>query len=576
MTWNPTTTRRALAGMLLAACGALGACRDAPLEPGPAPARPDGPARLLNAACGGTGGITHPGGTLTASITWTRAGSPHRITGHVRVEGGARLTVAPGAVLCFDPVASLEARNGGYMYLIGVDSARIVLTARDPAVGWWGVGFTGTPPAGYRSYVTFARVEHVAREFVALHSDGRHAVYVESTVIRQTGQAVYLLAPNSRLTRSRVDTTTHRTQPAVMLGDSTVFSATTVRRAAGVGVLVSGVGVQLAGGRIEGSGGAGLVVETAVASAKPVRIVGGRAHPAELTLAALARIYPSPADQDSLLGNARDTLYILGGPLAAQLTVRPALPWRIRDTGAVEASGILRAEPGAALVFDPGAGLYLHAGGRILARGSAAAPVLFTAEDPAIGWTGIYLDAVSTVASYLTNVRIEHTSLANTAVTAVGVHTVYLDSAVLRQNGVAAWLTSPNSRLVRTRVDSTLAPTAAVTLGSSARIESTLIRASSGAGLAVLDNTVRVLSCDIRGSVDEGIVLHAAVQVRNCNLADNLDVGIRNMAGPAVIDAENNWWGDGAGPGGPAGDGVGALVDFTPFRTAPYVLPYVP
>jgi hypothetical protein len=320
----------------------------------------------------------------------------------------------------------------------------------------------------------------------------------------------------------------------------------------------------------------GLVGDGTVAYARPVRVVGGGAHPAELPLAALARIYPTPADQDSLLGNARDTLYVLGGPLAAQLTVRKALPWHVLNTGAVQAPAILRAEPGAVLVFKAGAGLHLHSGGRISARGSAAEPVLFTADDPATGWTGIYLDAASTVTSYLTNVRIEHTGVANTAVTAVGTHTVYLDSAVLRQNGVAAWIVSPNSRIARSRVDTTLAPAAAVELGSSARMESTLIRASSGAGLSVLANTVRVGTCEIRESVNEGIVLHAVVVVRYCNLVGNLGVGISNLAGPAVATAEYNWWGDAAGPNGPAGDGVSGPVDFTPFRTTPYLLPYVP
>ncbi|HKP74006.1 MAG TPA: right-handed parallel beta-helix repeat-containing protein, partial [Longimicrobiaceae bacterium] len=436
--------------------------------------------------------------------------------------------------------------------------------------------FVGTPPAGYRSYLTNAVVELVARGAIGLRAEEHHALYVDSAVIRQTGQAVQFTAPGATLFRSRVDTTTNRGEPAVTLGDSSRFMATVVRGAAGAGILLSGTGVQLNGGRVEGSGGPGLMGTGSLAYAKPVRVVGGHVHPAELPLAALARLYPAPADQDSLLGNARDTIYVLGGPAAASFTARQVLPWRVRATVAVQAPGILRAEPGAVLVFDAGAGLRLHSGGRILARGSQAAPVLFTAEDHATGWIGIYLDAASTITSYLTNVRIEYADIANTAVTALGAHTVYVDSAVLRQNGIAAWIVSPNSRLVRTRVDTTLAPTAAVELGSNARIESTLIRASSGAGLSVLANTVMVISCEVRGSVNDGIVLHALVRVRNCNLVDNLGAGLSNQAGPTVADAEGNWWGDAGGPNAPAGDGVSGAVDFTPFRTTPYVLPYVP
>jgi hypothetical protein len=64
--------------------------------------------------------------------------------------------------------------------------------------------------------------------------------------------------------------------------------------------------------------------------------------------------------------------------------------------------------------------------------------------------------------------------------------------------------------------------------------------------------------------------------VHDCNLVDNAGVGIYRSGGTTAVNVEDNWWGDAAGPTGPNGDGVSGLVDYTPWRTAPYVLPYVP
>ena len=66
------------------------------------------------------------------------------------------------------------------------------------------------------------------------------------------------------------------------------------------------------------------------------------------------------------------------------------------------------------------------------------------------------------------------------------------------------------------------------------------------------------------------------IQVHDCNLVNNAGDGIRLLSHLTNANAENNWWGDAAGPTGPNGDGVSGAVDYTPWRTAPYVLPYVP
>jgi hypothetical protein len=85
---------------------------------------------------------------------------------------------------------------------------------------------------------------------------------------------------------------------------------------------------------------------------------------------------------------------------------------------------------------------------------------------------------------------------------------------------------------------------------------------------------VQLVSCEVRESVGDGIHMYAAgIQVHDCNLVDNGGVGVYSPFG--TTDVENNWWGDAAGPNGTNGDGVYG-GDYTPWRTTPYTLPYVP
>ncbi|HYH78198.1 MAG TPA: right-handed parallel beta-helix repeat-containing protein, partial [Longimicrobium sp.] len=332
-------------------------------------------------------------------------------------------------------------------------------------------------------------------------------------------------------------------------------------------------GMHLLGGRIEGSGGVGLVVTTTgpgFVSTSPVRVVGGASYPAEMVVSALPRIYPLPADQDSLLGNARDTLRVTGGILQSFAYPRQALPWHVTGDITVQYYGILRPGPGASFYFDPLVRLTATNGGRLVVHGTPAAPVVFTGSS----WRGITVDGTPSLGSYLTNVRIEHSL--GVAALAGGSHTLVIDSAVFRQNGSAAWLWSANSRISRSRVDSTWGASPAVLLtGYNSSIESTLIRASAGPGLGVT-YSVQVLSCEVRDGAQVGIMVwDASVEVNNCNLVNNGGVGISTDS-PSTVNVEGNWWGDAAGPTGPSGDGVGASLDYTPWRTTPYVLPYVP
>ncbi|SOD02621.1 Right handed beta helix region [bacterium JGI 053] len=563
---------------VVAACAVLAACAaDNPVQPsGLATLR--GPAAVLNPACDpGLGGQTHSESSISSPVTWTRASNPHRVSADILVT--SRLTLEPGVVVCFGWSSKLVFYNGGYLVADGLDTARIVLTAIDPATAWEGLSFTSPVASSLKNVY----LDHVAPDVSAIVSSDSSAVVIDSSVFRHAGAGLYLNGRGSSISRSLVDTTARTGLAAVTLGTLGRFEETVIRGAAGVGLQSIGVhGVSLLGGRIEGSGGVGLVVTTTgpgIVATRPIRVIGGASYPAELVVSAFPRIYPALVDQDSLLGNARDTLVVTGGILQAFAYPIQALPWRVTGDIIVQNFGILRAGPGASLAFTRYNALIARNGGRVVARGTQAAPVLFTAAEgpnPYYGWGGISLRDAPSLGSYLTNVRIEEAY----SVEAIANHTVEIDSAVFRKVGAVIVGTS-GSRISRSRVDSTTfaGPVgAAVLLGPNAKIESTLIRGSAGAGLSVNFASAQVLSCEIRGSAGAGIELRAVVAVHDCNLVNNGGPGIANLA-PAYqgsADVTNNWWGDTGGPTGPNGDGASGLLTYTPWRLTPFVLPYVP
>jgi hypothetical protein len=566
--------RGVVAAVLLA--GSLAACADQPLDPAHARAGGAGPSLTVNAVCADSlGGVSHGESTITSPVTWARADNPHRVNAEIVVTGSGRLTMAPGVLVCFGVAGGIDAENGGRMRLAGLDTARIVLTAANTTDGWTGMSLSGTPDSA--SVFRNVRWEHTAGTAAALYTQGGHAAVVDSAVVRQSARAFRLAAARSRVSRSRVDTTANGTLAGIEMGDSTTVEATTIRGAAGTGLRVAGTaGMTLTGVRILESGGVGLVADVpplSFTAAEPVRVTGGATYGAQLSVTAIARLYPQLADQDSLLGNTRDTLLVTGGTLRSWAYARHVLPWRVQGDILVESPGILRGQPGSVFLFEPGTGITAEDGGRVLVRGTSTARALMTAAVPGSGWDGIMLWHAPTEPSKFTNVQIEYAG--GMAIHATDEHVVQIDSAVLRQNYIAAWLASDGSSIRRTRVDTTTSTYAAVGLGDYTTMESTRVRGSGGDGVLVGLPTAQILSCDVSGSAGHGVYLYNAGTVHDCNLAGNGGDGLYNLSTDPA-DAENVWWGDATGPTGTSGDGVSGNVDYTPWRTTPFVLPYVP
>jgi hypothetical protein len=564
-------TGRILVVALLATGAALNACERGEFV-GPGLAAPERPSLALNPACDpGLGGQAHTDSVLAAE-TWSRAANPHRVNQVIYVHGAGVLTLQPGVLVCFGSSAALAAVSGGRLVADGLDTARIVLTAADADSGWWGVHMQGSPATG--SSLRNVRLEHT-RTVYSLSTNDDHAASIDSVVFRQIEHGLHLWGRGTSIRRSRLDTITSAFVPAVALGNLVTFEKNTIRGAAGVGLAVLGTsGVQLLGGRIEGSGGVGLqangIAGPGFTATQPVRVVGGASYPAELSVGAFSKIYTQTSHQDSLLGNARDTLVVTGGALTWLGIASNKIPWHVTGNIDVTGWGGLNALPGAVLAFDSAVWITATNGGRVVARGSAAAPVLFTRATGAV-WGGIRLQGFPSLGSVLSNVRLEH---ATVGVDGGSGHSFVIDSSVIRRTGIGVWASGSHSRISRTRIDSVTSGPGVLLWGYDNVIESVLIRGSNGSGLAILPG-VQVLSCEIRDSAGNGIDLVMSAEVHNCNLINNGGVGIYARS-PASVNGEDNWWGDAAGPTGPNGDGVYGAVDYTPWRTTPVVLPYVP
>ncbi|MBI4408555.1 MAG: right-handed parallel beta-helix repeat-containing protein, partial [Gemmatimonadetes bacterium] len=527
------------------------------------------------------------GGTLKRNTQTVASNFPWRVEGSFYVDTGAVLTVQPAASLAF--------ASGIWMYLqsgkisaIGKADSTIRFTAIDPANRWYGLYFYGT--SSDTSRIAHAKLEYT---WDGVYASGRNPVSVENSVIRQSYYyGAYLQAPGSRISSSAVDTTVAAGYYAVLLGDSTIFQATTVRGAAGYGVYINGDSVRVLGGTIDGSGDYGLYVpgDYKAGTIQPVVIKGGKSYPARLPIRYVPLVAPTASDQDSLLGNAKDTLVVAGGSLTgATATARARLPWRIEASPEIDASATLAAEAGASLSFGSGISLYVQNGGRLSLLGKGAdSAVVLRAISAASPWNGIHLYNTPSDTSRLVRVRIEDAHYGVYAQHAT--HFVRIDSAVIRQityTGVR--LMAPSSVLRYSTVDTTDTSTwPAVRAEGSTSLYSVRVRGAAGVGVEVPAQSVSLSYCEVTGSgggttsTAHGVHVTTSnptgVTVNNCNLFGNGGNGIHNVSTTVTIDGTNNWWGSASGPTDTAGggDGVSANVNYTPVQSGLVTLPYVP
>lgn len=281
-------------------------------------------------------------------------------------------------------------------------------------------------------------------------------------------------------------------------------------------------------------------------------------------------------------------------------------PHRVRESIHVDS---LVVEAGALVCADPDAAIWLSGSSVLTAVGSPAAPIVFTGENATRPWMGIRPQEGSSPSGSveLAHVRIDN---AHYGIWTAGARIEDSLFRRLRQDGIRV-----SGSVVRTHVDSAcIAGTdscSALSVASPLRggvlsIEEVVIRHSGGigvlvgyaddvtmhrvriegsAGVGVLvewfpaSSTPKLTAseCDVSDGHEDGFLVRYSgdVTISQCNIRDNVGTGVRNDPPDAwstpipPVEAQDNWWGDPAGPHGPAGDGVDGEVLFEPWRTSP-------
>lgn len=572
-----------------------------------APTRPDQDSLMGNALdtlrfFGGTvrGEIDAFGNPTKVDTLLARSDFPWLVTGRITMDSASLLLVEAGAYITVNQNVDFN-MNHGQMLVQGTATDTVVFRATHPLSQWGGLEFRGTPADTSR--VSYTRFEDSGSSgnwpYYTLYTADQHPVVFDNIVVKRSEyRAIYLGAPGSRVANAVVDTahgTNTGSSGAVYLQAYTTLDSVTVRGAAWRGIWVNDDSVRLRNVRILESAGVGLYLN---ASADPaemtnVRVTGGQVVPVVGNVRALWML-----DQDSLMGNARDTLVFNGGTLRGQIDAgvitrtdtmyaRASLPWRLDADVVFDSASVLYAEPGARIEVDANDRiLFYH--GQLLSMGTQAEPVRFTNDSPAEIWEGLEFGGVPQDTSRMKHTIVEYSG-ANSGSEYVAIWTydqspLVIDSSVIRQSEFRAVdFRAPGSRIQYSVVDTTHSESSglgAVELWDGVSMRGTLVRGAFNTGVFIRGDNVVVDSSEVTLSGDTGLLMGSSSYVSDpttntveyCNFVDNTGNGMGNQHS-TNFTATNNWWGD-ATDGGANWDGVGGNITYVPFLSAAITVPY--
>ncbi len=307
-----------------------------------------------------TAPVTDVTGPITTDTIWTLAGSPYRLSGQIRVENGATLTIQAGVVVQAAQDAELRSLAGTRIVAQGSAAQPVRFTADSgsPASDWWrGILFLGADGQPSTSSLAYTIVEYAGRNSLDFFENNWRSPSAGIAAFRWSGS----------------------------------FSHVTVRQTAGDGIW--------------------LELPTAAADLSDISLlqnsgVGLVLNNTRLAMPNLARMAASGNGNDNILLTSGETLLDQRWPhagLAYELG-----QWTVQD-GATLTIGA-----GAVLRFQADGMLKVAIGGRLMVGGTQDAPVRFTATtaNPRPGWwRGLMIlgDAARPNLSTFSYLTIEHT-----------------------------------------------------------------------------------------------------------------------------------------------------------------------
>ncbi|GMT98621.1 hypothetical protein KH5H1_27400 [Corallococcus caeni] len=343
------------------AASVLAACGGSEDDPGDGPG-PDG-------AC-----VRNITDDLKATTTWEPGAQQctYAVTGVVEVSGA--LTLAPGTVVRFGPDAGLLIMPTGSLNAVGTEAAPITFTGTTATPGSWkGLAFKSNNPANV--------LEHV----VISYAGSEDAFCCD-----------YFHGPGGSL----------EVRAAVVVGSQLQDSVSQVR---------------IANTTVEKSGTLGLFAfnKARLPGFSRNLFRGNLGAPVSVSLSIASALDATTVysgnSATAPVANGDNTVHLLAAPEAdtatAQTLHKLDVPYGI-STGipdtTVEYAGALTIEPGVRLQFEAMSGLRITQTGSLVARGTAADPIVFTGRTETPGyWKGISIRSLD-ASNVIAHARVSH------------------------------------------------------------------------------------------------------------------------------------------------------------------------
>lgn len=361
----PGTIRFALAGALLLAASACGGGSSTPPPPAGCPAP------------SGTG--TAHSGDITASTTWTAAGSPHGVASGFGVRAGATLTIEPCATVLLGQGAVIWV--AGKLVAAGQSGRPVSIDSTGAGVRW-GYLTTRAEPDG-STFIDLA--------YTTLVNGGLTDINGLGLIDLRGTYSGYPRQPMLRVKEVTIDGTAGPYGYGLILREGATFTADST----------------------------GLTIKNAVG--RPIRANDksvGSIPPGSYTGNAVDEIVWTsvvPIDEETAIHD-RGVPYRLGEPNLNGSDMRVGLG----STGAplvtltVDAGVTIKVNPNGRLVMESSlnaTGTGVHPSGSLIAMGTAARPITFTsaAAVPASGdWVALWFDTAPAPNARLDHVRVEY------------------------------------------------------------------------------------------------------------------------------------------------------------------------